>query len=176
MNYLRDKKAYLSGPIFHLKDDGIAWRDQVTPRLELFGIEVLDPCKKHIMQGNGDLSEIGKSKDRFKKLVIAEKWDEVKTEFWPIVRTDLKMVDFSDFVIIDYDPSVPTVGTIHELVVATFEKKVILLKYDKSQLPLFNSWMATFIKSHHFFSEWDDMFLYLEKVNNGILDTSYWVL
>ena len=153
----------------------MSWREKITPPLEALELDVLDPCKKHI-EGSGDLSEIGKSKEKFKQLVMTERWDEVKKQFWPIVRTDLRMVDHCDFVILKYDPTVPTVGTIHELVVATFEKKVILLKYDRSQLDKFNSWMATFIKSHHFFAEWNDMYTYLERVNQGELDTSYWVL
>jgi len=116
------------------------------------------------------------SKKKFRKLIIAEQWDQVKKDFWPIVRTDLRLVDHCDFIILNHDPTVPTVGTIHELVVATFEKKVILLKYEKDQLDKFNPWMATFIKSHHFFSQWEEMFTYLHKVDSGQLDTSYWVV
>jgi len=176
MNYLNNKKVYLSGPIMNSADDGVKWREHVTPRLQKFGLEILDPCKKHIALGDEKLNEIGESKKKFRELILNEKWEEVKKDFWPIVRTDLKLVDKCDFIILDHDPTVPTVGTIHELVVATFEKKVILLKYNKSQLESFNPWICTFIKSHHFFSTWDSMFDYLEKVNRGELDTSYWIL
>ena len=176
MNYLNGKKVYLSGPILNLHDDGVEWRNIVTPRLELFGLEVLDPCQKHIAMGDNRINEIGESKKKFRKLIMEEEWDKVKKDFWPVVRTDLRLVDHCDFIILDHDPSVPTVGTIHELVVATFEKKVVLLKYNKNQLDKFNPWMATFIKSHHFFSEWEDMFEYLQAVDKGLKDTSYWVL
>ena len=86
------------------------------------------------------------------------------------------MVDHCDFIVFNYDPTVPMVGSIHELVVATFEKKVILLKYEKEQLKDFNPWMATFTKDHHFFSKWDEMFSYLSKVDEGVFDTSLWVV
>jgi nucleoside 2-deoxyribosyltransferase len=177
MKYLEGKKVYLSGPIAKLGDDGVEWRNSITPILEnRFGLEVLDPCQKHIQMGDNRLNEIGESKKRFKRMIIAEEWTKLKKEFWPIVRTDLRLVDHCDFIILDHDPTVPTVGTIHELVVATFEKKVILLKYDREELEHFNPWMATFIKPHHFFAEWDDMLSYLEDVNDGRRDTSYWVL
>lgn len=175
MNYLKGKKAYLTGPIHSVTDDGVSWRDYITPRLNTMGIEVLDPCRKTI-NGDADLSEVGKAKLKFKDMIMQENWSLIKKEFWPIIRCDLRMVDHCDFLIFDYNPLVPMVGTIHELVVATFEKKVVLLKYDKSQLKDFNPWIATFIKESHFFPEWDDMFKHLEDVNNGVFDTSLWVV
>ena len=175
MNYLKGKKVYLTGPMHKAKDDGVGWRDKITPRLTKMKIEVLDPCKK-VVNGNIDLSEVGKNKEKFKDLVKSENWNGVKREFWPIVRADLRMVDHCDFLIFNYDPLIPMVGTIHELVVATFEKKVILLKYDVDQLADFNPWVATFTKEHHLFDEWDRMFSYLEQVNDGVFDTSLWVI
>lgn len=180
MNYLKNKKVYLTGSILNPhqeNNDGVGWRNKITPILKnKFNIQVLDPCQKHIAMGDNRLNEIGKSKDKFKKLIKEEKWEKVKEDFWPIVRTDLRLVDHCDFMILNYDPCAPTVGTIHELVVATFEKKVTLLKYKKEQLGYFNPWMATFIKPHHFFSEWDSMWEYMQEVNDGKKDTSYWVL
>jgi nucleoside 2-deoxyribosyltransferase len=177
MNYLSGKKVYLSGPIMNSSDDGVEWRKDITPVLEnRFQLEILDPCQKHIALGDNRLNEIGESKKKFRELILNENWDQVKKDFWPIVRTDLRLVDHCDFIILDHDPTIPTVGTIHELVVATFEKKVVLLKYSKDQLESFNPWMATFIKPHHFFPTWDLMWNYLEEVDNGLKDTSYWVL
>jgi nucleoside 2-deoxyribosyltransferase len=175
MNYLRGKKVYLSGPIHFANDCGVAWRDLITPRLRELGLEVLDPCKK-VVNGAIDLSEVGKNKDKFQEMIMQEDWSRVKKEFWPIVRADLRAVDHCDFVICDYDPLIPMVGTIHELVVATFEKKVILLKYDKDQLKNFNPWIAALIKEHHFFDEWDKMMEHLKKVDAGQFDTSLWVI
>jgi len=175
MNYLKGKKAYLSGPIHSVKDDGTIWRDDITPKLLEYGMEILDPCKK-IISGNVDLSEVGKNKQKFRDLIMEGNWGAVKKDFWPIIRCDLRMVDHCDFIIFNYNTEVPMVGSIHELVVATFEKKVVLLKYNKSQLKDFNPWMATFIKEHHFFAEWEEMYSYLNKVNNDIFDTSLWVV
>ena len=173
MNYLKGKCAYLCGGLFSHEDSGISWRDAVTPPLQHMGILVADPCKKIL---HGELDEIGEDKKVFRSLILKEDWKTLKEKFWPIVRNDLRLVDKSDFLILNYDPSVPTIGTTHEQVVATFEKKVILMKYDRSQLHLFNPWMATFIKPQHFFHDWNIMFEYLRKVNDGVFDTSLWVI
>ena len=172
MNLLKDKTVYLCGSMNLNSDSGVGWREQITPKLLTYGLTVLDPCKKTVM-GTG---EIGEDKKAFRKLVIQENWEELKERIWPVVRSDLKNVDRSDFLILNYDPEIPTIGTVHELVVANFEKKVILLKYDKEKLEYFNPWMCVFIKKHHFFSEWEGLFSYLEEVNKGKIDTSLWVL
>jgi nucleoside 2-deoxyribosyltransferase len=174
-NYLTGKRVYLSGSMHSLKDSGVSWREEITPRLEKLGIIVSDPCKKTTLPQNGK-DEIGADKEKFKKIILDQNWKKLKEDFWEIVRTDLREVDKCDFVIFCYDPLSPTVGTIHELVVATFEKKVILLKYDKSQLDHFNPWIATFVKEHHFFHDWDDMFMHLKHVDDGVRDTSLWVV
>lgn len=175
MRHLNGKSVYLSGSMHSLNDCGTSWRDDITPRLESMGITVLDPCKKIILPQNG-ADEIGADKERFRKIAVAEDWKKLKEDFWPVVRYDLRCVDLANFIIFNYDASVPTIGTIHELVVATFEKKVILLKYNRSQLHLFNPWIATFIKENHFFYDWEHMFEHLEKVDSGVRDTSLWVI
>lgn len=174
-NYLNGKTVYLSGSMHSLDDCGTTWRDYITPKLKTMGIIVSDPCKKISLPQNGR-DEIGADKERFKKIILEENWKKLKEEFWCIVRADLREVDKCDFIIFNYDPLSPTVGTVHELVVATFEKKPILLKYNKKDLPNFNPWVATFIKEHHFFHDWDLMFEHLKQVNDGIFDTSLWVV
>lgn len=171
MNYLKDKTAYLCGSIHSVSDDGMGWRDEITPKLQNLGVIVSDPCKKVIIN-----SEVGKDKEQFKQVVMEERFRDIKELFWPIVRYDLRQVDKCDFVVFNYDTSIPMVGSIHELVVANFQKKVILLKYDKKQLSGFNPWIATFIKENHFFSTWDGMFEHLNAINDGKLDSSYWIL
>jgi len=170
--YLKGKSVYLCGPIKMVFDDGQEWRDAITPRLNAMDIRVINPCKNT----SKDFSEIGEDKKIFADLILKEKWGKLKERFWPVVRHDLRSVDLSDFIIFNYDPDVPTIGSVHELVVSTFEKKIILLKYDKAKLKNFNPWMCVFIKKHHFFSSWDTMFTYLKKVDRGEFDTSLWVI
>ena len=169
---LNGKAAYLCGAIKACTNDGIDWREEVTKRLIPFGVQVLNPCKKTTK----GLSEIGEDKKKFKDLIVREKWGKVKEDFWPIVRSDLRNVDRSDFIVFYYDPDIPTIGSVHELVISQIEKKPILIFYKKQQLQNFNPWICVFIKKHHFFSSLDKMFKYLEGVNHGKFDTSLWVI
>lgn len=172
MSYLKGKSAYLCGALHACSDNGSSWRNEITPRLESYGISVEDPTKKTV---NG-IGEIGEDKSRFQDLVRQKKFVEAKEAFWPIVRKDLRCVDKADFIVFHYDTSHPTVGSWHELITASNQKKPILLKYDEKQLDKFNIWVLAFVKSSCIFSEWDDMFRYLDKIDSGILDTSYWTL
>jgi hypothetical protein len=84
------------------------------------------------------------------------------------------MTDQSDFLIVYYSPSVHMFGTIHEMVVASNQKKPILVKYDKEQLDNINPWIFCLIKDNWAFDSWNDMFSYLNKINSGELDSSHW--
>ena len=88
MNYLKDKLVYLAGPIHACADDGMGWRESITPKLKEYGLQVEDPCKKTI---NG----FGEVKDDKKKLIDLIKngeFGEAKKLFYPIVMSIL----FSD--------------------------------------------------------------------------------
>ena len=172
-HYLRNKTVYLCGSIHSSSDDGVGWRETITPQLKKFGLEVLDPCKKNNKLG---IDEIGKDKEKFRNLVLKQNWKKLKKDFWGIVHYDLRCCDKADFIIFNYDTKANMVGSIHELTVANFEKKPILLLYDKAQLKDFNPWVATFVKAYHFFSGREALFSYLQNVDKGEFDTSLWVV
>jgi hypothetical protein len=170
MNYLKDTSVYLCGAMYGQNDCGIGWRETITPRLQQFGIKISDPTKT---TANG-VGEVGDDKKHFRSLIVQEKWDDLKEAFWPIVHKDLRAVDKADFVICNYNPKQPTVGTFHELLNANWQKKPIFLKYDKELLSDFNPWMCVFIKSGYFHNNWDSLFEHLSRIDQGDLDTSYW--
>jgi nucleoside 2-deoxyribosyltransferase len=169
-NYLKNKTTYLAGPI-SLDEECQAWRDWLTPILEkTFNIVVQDPCKTTI-QGVG---EVGADKIYFKTLIKNKEFQKVKTEFYKIIRKDLKQVDKSDFIIMYHDPKVPTVGTIHELVLATQKKSPVLILCQPENLEFLNPWILTLIKPQWLFTSWTDMIEYLHQINNGNIDSSHW--
>ena len=173
MGYLEKKVVYLCGPIKAASDvdSKKSWRNVITPILKKkYKLKVDDPCKITV---NG-VGEIGKDKEYFKNLIKVKKFDQLKDEFYKIVRKDLKCVDRADILIIYHDPNVPTVGTIHELVAASQSKKPILLKYDPAHLENLNPWIFTFIKSNWIFDSWEKMFEYMNKIDDGDLDSSHW--
>lgn len=171
-NYLKGKNCYLCGPITAVADDGVGWRNSITSSLLSFGLVVEDPTKKTV---NG-VGEIKDDKNYFKQLAKEKKVEQLKKEFWPIVRKDLRCVDKSDFLIFGYDPDVPMLGTIHELVIAHQQRKPILMFCAPDKLERLNPWVLTFIKTNCLFTSWEDMMTYLKKVDNHEFDSSYWTL
>lgn len=172
MNYLKDKACYLAGAMQACADNGIAWRAYVVPKLEKLGLTVYDPTNKVLHSA----SEIGENKNHFRDLIQQERWVELKKAFEPVMRYDLRCVDKSDFLVIAYEPKYHTVGTIHELVTANHQRKPILLKYNKDDLNIFNPWIPVLVKPEHLFSTWDDMFKFLDKVDDGHIDMHMWTL
>lgn len=171
--YLHGKTVYLCGSLHSEKDDGMGWRASITPDLLHYGIIVDDPCKKTAVTGVG---EVGDDKAMFKQLIKERKFLELKEKFWPIVRKDLRSVDKADFLIFNYNPESPTVGTWHEIITAQNQRKPILMKYDEAQLDKFNPWVLTFVKATWCFSQWTDLFKELDKVDDMEFDSSHWTL
>jgi hypothetical protein len=173
MNYLKDKIVYLCGSIHAVSDDGLGWRTTITPNLtDIFGVIVDDPCKKTV-NGQGEVAD---DKKILKELIKDGKFLEVKEKFYPIVRKDLRSVDKCDFLIVVYDPTVHLVGTIAEIILAHQQRKPMLMFFDKAKQESVNPWIFTYFKDTCIFTEWNKMFEYLENINSGKFDTSYWTL
>ena len=172
MRYLKNKIVYLAGPIHAVADDGIGWRDEITPKLQNFGLIVDDPCKK---TANG-IGEVKEDKKIIIELIKSGNFVEAKKRFYPIVRKDLRSVDKADFLIVVYDPTIHIVGTLHEMIIAHTQRKPILLWFDKNKIEKFNPWCLTLIKENMIFTEWEDVLAYLRKIDSGEFDSSYWTL
>jgi nucleoside 2-deoxyribosyltransferase len=170
MGYLNGKSVYLAGPIHDVTDDGVGWREMITPRLTEFGIVVTDPTKKTIY------GEVADDKTLFKQLASERRFDELKEKFWPVVRKDLRMIDKADFLIAVYSPNVKMLGTIHELVIAQNQRKPIILFCKDSEAEDINPWVLTFAKKGCFFTKWDDVIKHLQEVDKGNFDYNYWTL
>ena len=174
MGYLKKKRVYLTGSISDAKDAGIGWRKIITPRLKQFGLIVDDPTKKTASNNRG---EVGKDKEYFAKLIKQRKFEKVKDAFWPIVRQDLRSVDLADFIIWHWNPEERLLGTIHELVIGhAIEKKPVLLHVDDHLVEKINPWGLVFVKKGCLFTDWSKMYKYLEDINKGKFNTSYWTL
>lgn len=170
MGYLSGKSVYLCGPISADSKDGVIWRDEISPRLSDLGILIKDPCKK-----KGVLGEIGDDKAKFKELIKQRNWLELKKAFYPVMKSDLRMVDLSDFLIMEYIPKVATWGSPHEVVIArNIQHKPVLVHCAEENLDDFNPWVLGLIKSQWLFTSWDDMIEYLKVIDSGKLDSSHW--
>jgi hypothetical protein len=158
MNYLKEKRAYLSGAIEY-GEVGHNWRnDPINILSNKFGINVFDPFSDPKNQWADDLNEARKTKD-YKKLIKISK---------SFVRKDLCMVDRSDFLIAYMPHKVPTTGTIHEIINSNNSKKptLIVCPQGKENVP---AWLWGCLPNPEscFFGSWNELYFYLTEVNDG---------
>jgi hypothetical protein len=110
------------------------WRNRVSQFLQDMGTTVFDPWFKPDVRG---LHEYGredvKSGERIrecwtyaggKKGAIARAW--CARQFWETLHIDLRMVDTSDFTISYCPTNIYSVGTPHEIIMATIQHKPVL--------------------------------------------------
>lgn len=154
-------RVYLAGAMDRVADGGVQWRENITPWLNSRGIIVLNPCdkpcdigketpetraKRHAAKVNGDFS-----------LLLADK----------VVRpVDLRMVDISDFLIVNIDNESHPCGTYEEVFWANREKKPIIIRCEqgKNNVP---DWLFWTLPHEFFFDTWAQVYNYLDHVNSA---------
>ncbi|HTS18979.1 MAG TPA: hypothetical protein VMP11_15505 [Verrucomicrobiae bacterium] len=110
------------------------WRNRVGEFLEAMGVTVFDPWFKPDVRG---LYEYGredvKSGERIKErwtyepgAKAAETRSWCAKQFWETLHIDLRMVDTSDFTISYCPTNIYSVGTPHEIIMATLQHKPVL--------------------------------------------------
>ena len=131
-------RVYLSGPMDFVASRTVekqfGWRNRVSDFLQRMGVTVFDPWFKPDVRG---LHEYGredvKSGDRIrerwtyaggKRAAQARSW--CAKQFWETLHIDLRMVDTSDFTISYCPTNIYSVGTPHEIIMATLQHKPVL--------------------------------------------------
>ena len=160
MNKLYGSRVYLAGPMDRVKDGGVEWRNNLTPLLNDLGIIVLDPCNKPTdlaKEGNGH-------RETRQKLLNTNDFDEITAQIKEIRRVDLRMVDVSDFLIVNWDMNIHMCGTLEEVFLANRQKKPILIVVEGGikNLP---DWMFGVLPYQHFFNDWDELKEYVRHVH-----------
>jgi len=173
-NRLVAQRVYLAGPIDYAEDDGVAWRQDITPVLESMNIMVMDPTNK--MTTNTKYNEVGDEQNNLKKLKELGRWHELRSEMKPIVLVDLRMVEIADFVIAYIDPTTPMCGTWEELFVSLKQRKptFVVAEGGKEAMPL---WLFGRINPDYMFDSFEDLGLYLKGIDEGKIaeDATRWV-
>jgi nucleoside 2-deoxyribosyltransferase len=161
MNRLKGLTCYLSGPIDFAENLGADWRNRMTPVLKEKGVRVLDPLR-HAYFGTEELDNV--KRPRMEKLLHDEKVEELYDEMKEVIHWDLRSVDKSDFLLVNYDNSVHMCGTYEEIFKANCQCKPVLLVLNCKRNEL-SKWMHGRFPPSHMFESWDDLLVYLEKVD-----------
>lgn len=157
---LRATRAYLAGAMDFAPDGGVQWRRKMTEWLHARGVIVLDPTCKPIDIGFEKIEDINYRHE----LLAKGDYDTICREMKIVRCTDLRMVDLSDFLVVNIDISVYTTGTIEEMTTANRSKKPIVVHcvQGKQACP---QWIFAMIGHHTVFSTWGEVYKYLYDVD-----------
>ena len=160
MDRLRNQRVYLAGAMDRVSDRGNGWRDNITPFLETLGIVVFNPIKKPTKIGEED-NRVHKQKIQLK---LNYQYDELSSIMKTIRSVDLRLVDISDFLIVNLDLDVHPCGTYEEIFWANRQKKPIIVHMvqGKQSAP---DWLFGTIPHEMIFSSWEPIKEYLIDIN-----------
>ena len=171
---LNNHRVYLAGPIDNALDDGVGWRQNITPYLKKMGLTILDPTNKPTSQCKWN--EVGDEKAHIQKLVDLERWDELRNLAKEIVLVDLRMVEVADFMICYLDRDIHQCGTYDELFEALRRRKPTLIVHKGGKKEM-SMWLRGKVNHNFVFETLDDLYAYLEALHDGIIEPDYtrWV-
>ena len=162
MNRLNKSRVYLAGAMDRVPDRGMTWRAAITPFFEEMGVEVFNPISKPTNIGMEDQdSHVIKT-----KLKKQERYDELTHMMKTIRSVDLRLVDISDFLVVNLDITVHPCGTLEEIFWANRQKKPIIVHMvqGKRETP---DWLFGTIPHQMIFSTGEEIKEYLVHINSS---------
>lgn len=162
MNRLKKQRVYLAGAIDRVPDKGNGWRDYITCFLSGLNIEVFNPLKK--------VGGVGVENDKthtYKQKLKSQNNFEALSKFMKTIRSaDLRLVDISDFIIVNLDLETHPCGTYEEIFWANRQKKPIIIHIEqgKANAP---DWLFGTIPHQMIFSGWEEVKEYLVYINKA---------
>jgi hypothetical protein len=168
MNRLNKQRCYLAGAMDRVADRGTTWRENITPFLQNLGIVVFNPINKPTSIGLED-HDTHQTKIRLKEV---GNYDELTSIMKTIRAVDLRLVDISDFLIVNLDINVHPCGTLEEIFWANRQKKPIIIHMEqgKNNAP---DWLFGTLPHQMIFSSWSEIKDYLIHINSDSSIESY---
>ena len=156
-------RTYLVGAMEDAPDGGVQWRERITPWLNSRGVIVFNPCDKPCDVGSE------KPEDRIyrQQLIREGKYDEAIEDAGPLRPVDLRMVDISDFLVVNINTDHHACGTYEEITTANRQKKPIIVHCEQGKAGC-PPWLFLMLgKSHRtIFSTWDEVKDYLDYIDS----------
>lgn len=165
VNRLRHLGAYLAGPIDFAEDLGVGWREDITGFLQdkRVGVEVFNPLEHpfHDVKTFDDVK-----RPYLKHLADTRQFDELRDQIKAINKWDLRAIDLSSFIIVNYNMEIHMCGTHEELFMAVGQNKpVLLIVKDKSKMP---KWLYGRVPHEHMFEGIHALKEYLSDLNTNV--------
>jgi nucleoside 2-deoxyribosyltransferase len=159
---LINKRVYLAGAIDRVSDRGAGWRDSISPFLSKLGIKIFNPLTKTSEIGQED-EKVHQYKIKLKKI---KNYDALSSLMKSIRATDLRLVDISDFIIVNLNLDTHPCGTYEEIFLANRQKKPIIIHVEqgKDATP---DWLFGTIPHEMIFSTWKEIEEYLMYIHSA---------
>ena len=167
-NRLWGMRCYLIGAMDRDPDCGVGWRRRIAPFLQRLGIVVLDPTDKPIDIGG----ETPEDREHRRLLKDLGKYDEFSQIMKLLRVVDLRMVDMSDFLIMNINTDVHACGTYEEESWANRLKNPLITHCEQGKRGC-PDWLFGTFPHQHMFSRWDLMCEYLWHVHSDDVVDSY---
>ena len=162
MDRLNNQRVYLAGAMDRVSDRGRGWRDMITPFLNNLGIVVFNPIKKPSYIGMED----EKTHNLKKKLKEKNDYEELSKIMKTIRSVDLRLVDISDFLIVNLDLDIHPCGTYEEIFWANRQKKPIIIHMVQGK-KFAPDWLFGTIPHEMIFSSWTEIKEYLTNIHTS---------
>jgi uncharacterized membrane protein len=143
-------------------DAGVGWRKKTREMNAHRGIVWLDPTRKPIDIGTEDDA----SRARRRRAKASGKLGVVVAEMKPIRCVDLRMVDVSDFIVVNLDMDIHACGTYEEIFLANRQKKPILIHVEQGRNAV-PDWLLATVPAEHIFDNWESLWGYMHVVDCG---------
>ena len=163
MNRLKGLACYLSGSIDFSPNKGCRWRNMLTPHLEKMNLKVFNPLK-HSFYGTHHLETT--KRPLMDELLEEGKFIELREEIKELSHWDLRAVDLSSFIIVNYDISIFTCGTHDEIFLGNRQAKPVLLMIGKNNRKKMPKWIYGRFPPEHLFESWGQLRKYLTAIDS----------
>jgi hypothetical protein len=140
-------------------DGGEGWRIKLQERLADLGIFWLDPTHKPIDIGIEDAD----NRVKVERLKASGDFEAAGEAYKDVRHVDLRMVDISDFLVVNIDLDVHACGTYEESFLANRQKKPVLIHIEQGKEHTPNWLLATF-PHQMIFSTWNEVATYLRHI------------
>jgi len=162
LNRLRNLGCYVAGPIDFADDLGVGWREDITAFLQPRGVNVFNPLE-HPFHGIKTFDDV--KRPYLKHLAETRQFDELRNQIKAVNKWDLRAIDLSSFIIVNYNMDIHMCGTHEELFMALGQNKpVLLIVKDKTKMP---KWLYGRVPHEHMFEGMQALKDYLKDIDEN---------